>query len=84
MVVHELKTLAEFYDDVKSGAKTFEARKDDRGFQIGDRLLLRRWNPPHEGYDGQKLLMDITYILRGPGFGIEAGHVVMGIKPWKE
>lgn len=42
---HELKTLTQFFPFVKSGAKTFEIRLNDRNFQVGDTLLLREWIP---------------------------------------
>lgn len=36
MTNHVLKTAPEFFFAVKSGAKNFEIRKDDRAFQTGD------------------------------------------------
>lgn len=36
MKTHDLKLSIEFCDAVLSGEKTFEVRKNDRGFQTGD------------------------------------------------
>lgn len=36
MKTHNLKLSIEFCDAVLSGEKTFEVRKNDRGFQTGD------------------------------------------------
>ena len=36
MKTHNLKLYIEFCDDVLNGIKTFEIRKNDRGFQTGD------------------------------------------------
>lgn len=44
-MIHELKTWPEFFDAVERGDKTFEVRLDDRGFQVGDELVLMRWQP---------------------------------------
>lgn len=40
MTTHTLKTNQEYWDAVRNGDKTFEARRNDRGFQKGDRLVL--------------------------------------------
>ena len=45
---HDLKTWSPFYAAVASGAKTFELRKDDRNYSVGDVLLLREWDPLSE------------------------------------
>ena len=95
-IVHELKTWPEFFAVILDGRKRFELRRDDRGFQPGDRLLLREWEPteyrewigggtdirehatpPH--YTGRSLLVEVTFILRGPEFGVEAGYCAMSI-----
>ena len=39
--VHELKTDGPVFQALKDGIKTFEIRKDDRGFKVGDELWLR-------------------------------------------
>lgn len=43
--VHELKVAAPYFDALVSGAKTFEVRRNDRGYQRGDVLRLREWHP---------------------------------------
>ncbi|MGY3710727.1 DUF3850 domain-containing protein [Lactococcus lactis subsp. lactis] len=40
MKEHELKLDIKYFDDVKSGKKKFEIRKNDRDFQVGDTLRL--------------------------------------------
>lgn len=45
MKMHELKILPEYFEKVLDGSKTFELRKDDRGFNVGDILILREYIP---------------------------------------
>lgn len=61
---HELKTWPEYLGPVVSGLKTFEYRIDDRGFAVGDTLLLREWDPSGEEYTGRSVRVRITYIFR--------------------
>ena len=75
---HYLKTLPEYWDAIHMGLKTFEVRRDDRGFAPGDFLALHRGTDVSKG--SSILMREITYILRGGQFGIEPGFVVMGLR----
>lgn len=79
MKLHELKCWPEPFEALRSGAKLHEYRRDDRGFAVGDRLLLRRWDPESASYSGRAVEVAVTYISRGPGFGIPEGYVVMSV-----
>ncbi len=80
-MIHALKTWPEYYKEVVSGNKTFEVRKNDRSFKVGDTLLLQEWNPAGYGnYTGEEHFAQITYILHGGAFGIDKEYLVMGIK----
>jgi len=63
--LHQLKTHPEYFARLVSGEKTFEAREDDRGFQVGDTLYLREWSP-ETGYTGRAMFYGVSWILRGP------------------
>jgi len=88
MKEHELKTLAPFWDAVARGDKTFEARKNDRGFNIDDVLVLRRC---HYGEDGETVYDDTVEPLRkrvsymlvggpdGNPYGVIEGFVILGL-----
>ena len=82
MQEHELKTWPAFFADLKTGQKTFELRKNDRNFQVGDLLILREYYPEEDRYTGCKCKRKITHVLRyAPSFGLEVGYAVLSIKP---
>jgi ASC-1-like (ASCH) protein len=75
-MIHELKIRREYFDDVESGRKPFEIRKNDRDFCEGDYLLLCEID---EGaYTGRDIVAKITYVLDDPEF-VKDGYVVLGI-----
>lgn len=82
-MTHELKTWPWFFEATKERRKTFELRKDDRGFKLGDELVLREWDPDLEAYTGEKLRFLITYVMgvfEAPA-GLETGYVILGLGP---
>lgn len=86
---HHLKCLSVYYDAVVAGEKTFEIRKDDRGYQKGDTLILHRFTPEElEQLEAGTLWnlravpkhrVKVTYILTGGQHGLEAGHVILAL-----
>lgn len=77
-MVHELKTLPEYFNAVVEGKKTFEVRKNDRNFKIGDILVLKEWT--RGGYTGNMVRKKITYILDDNSGYVLDGYVIMSIK----
>ena len=79
-MTHNIKLQCGFADSVNSGEKNFEIRKNDRGYQKGDKVQfsvidnvgLRMYHPLEE-----KTFI-ITYVMSG--YGLENGYVVFGIK----
>lgn len=84
MTRHYLKLNDKFFDAVVSGKKPFEIRRNDRGYQVGDMLVLTRTDS-----SGQPILNDagqrdvcvktVGYMLTHEDFpdGIPEGFVVM-------
>lgn len=83
---HELKTWPDQWRALARGEKPFEVRKDDRGFEVGDHLILNEFDPrPGADQSGRAVDAWITYKLPGGQFGIEEGFCVLGLRfPAKE
>jgi hypothetical protein len=91
MRVHYLKTWPVCFESVKRGHKTFEIRKDDREFDVGDTLILQCWDPtvaakddnPSSGYTGEEIRGEVTYLLLAsdcPCGGLEPNFCVMEVR----
>ena len=64
MKFHKLKTDPQLFDCVLNDCKTVEIRFNDRGYEVGDYLLLRRtqWTG-RQMKDGAALVYTGTHIL---------------------
>lgn len=87
-MVHQLKTVQPYFDDVASGNKTFEVRKNDRDFKVNDVLMLLEYEPDKadnqksKGLTGKCVTARITYILDTPKY-CKDGYVILGFRPEK-
>jgi uncharacterized protein YqfB (UPF0267 family) len=85
-MIHELKIKQCYLIHILEGKKTFEVRKNDRDFQVGDTI---RFLPiEDENYDAHSIESPIpnyiiTYILADFG-GLQQQHVCMAISPLRE
>jgi hypothetical protein len=83
METHELKILPQYFNAVQDGSKNFEIRKNDRGFKVGDRLLLKEWDSMIE-YTGKEITKEISYIFDSKEsntlYGLEEGYCILGLK----
>lgn len=78
---HDIKILPQFFEDTSCGRKSFELRKDDRDYQIGDTVTMHEWTPD-AGYTGRQLMITIIYVLRGcPEYGLMDGYCILGWIP---
>lgn len=83
-MTHRIKLREEFEEAVLSGAKNFEVRRDDRGYQKGDTILFNVIDK-----HGRKKLsvleslpFEISYVLHG--WGLKEGCCAFGIRRKEE
>ena len=74
--VHDVKLGATFFDDVKTGRKTFELRKNDRGYKEGDTIVLHEYK--NGATTGRTITKKIVYMLED-FTGLEDGYCILGL-----
>lgn len=80
---HIVKIKKQYFVKLLSEEKTFELRKNDRNYKVGDVIILKEI----DDYDlkfpfnrGREVKAEITYILKGPVYGLETGYCILAIK----
>lgn len=74
---HEIKIVASYYEDVVSGKKSFELRKNDRGYKQGDSLKMLEFKDGK--HTGRTIDADIIYMLEDYT-GLTEGYCILGIR----
>lgn len=72
--VHQIRLAKSYFDDVANGIKTFELRKNDRGYKKGDILEMMEFADGKN--TGRMVRVLVTYILEDYT-GIEDGYCIM-------
>lgn len=86
-MIHTVKCINPFFEDVLSGRKTFEIRRNDRDYKVGDLMILREYNLERKTYMGGRCLVEIVYIYEGSKhgkFGLHKGFVILGIRSFED
>lgn len=88
MKLHELKILHKYLLDVDLGNKTFELRKNDRDYQVGDLIRFidireddsTAKNQIEPNID-ENTLYRITYVLKDvEKYGLDRDYCILAIK----
>jgi len=75
-MLHNIKILPEFFGLVVLGIKTFEVRRNDRGYRAGDQLVLEEWDGAR--YTGRQCSRWVAYVS---SYAQQDGYVVLGLAP---
>lgn len=57
---HLVKSWPEFFEPISQGIRTHDLRRNDRGYNIGDILILREFESKSECYTGRECAVEIT------------------------
>ena len=80
MAVHQVKSWPEYFGPISHHTKTFDLRKDDRGYTLGDVITFEEFRPGVGEYTGKKTTCRINYILRNFD-GLMPGYCILGLTP---
>lgn len=62
MTKHHVKSWSHFFDAIKDGRKLHDLRKLDRDYNVGDILVLQKYDNINGNYTGDEIEVEITYI----------------------
>jgi len=82
MKVHELKSLSYNFEKVISGEMSFQLRRDDRKYQVGDILVLKEiLKQVHDEdiYSGRIQVCKVNNILTHAD-GLQRGFVLLNVQ----
>ena len=91
MAIHSKKTIQSNFQDIASGNKTFDIRKDRCNYQVGDIIIFnevieRDFLNAFSGrldavveYTGRSCKAEITYKSKG-GYGLKNNWCALGLK----
>lgn len=83
--IHKLKCWPPFFEETWRGRKTFEIRRNDRIYQVGDILELFEFEPAHDGFGGGRYTMRMLRarveftMTHGEFPGVAEGFIAMGL-----
>ena len=83
---HSLKCHPVPFQALWDGLKPYEVRHNDRGFEVGDTLILSEltppgeWEPVSETCTGRTVTARVTYMTKGGEWGLNPPLCVLGLK----
>jgi len=84
MTEHTIKCWKQYFEDVQDGIKTFDVRKKDRDYKLGDTLVLEEFRGHMGEYTGRRLTKRVVYYAEHDdsplGSGIAEGYCIMGLE----
>ncbi len=76
-MLHDLKCVQPFFNEIEEGRKPFEIRFNDRNYRVGDTLRLHEFDREAQTFSGRTVVLDVTYLT---DYEQRPGYVVMAVK----
>jgi hypothetical protein len=75
------KVTPEKFQSLKSGETTFEIRKNDKSYKVGDTLFFQEFNKTENGFGltGNVISLRVCQTSTGFNLGVKPGYVVLGL-----
>lgn len=85
-MIHQLKIESEYFRKIVEGSKTFEVRKNDRNFHVGDYLGLNEitthpCNSNGEAVETGNFILAKVLDVFGDKRFVKEGYLIMSIRP---
>lgn len=81
MARHLVKLWPIFYDPIANGELTGCLRKDDRGFKVGDGLVMQEFLPTIKQFTKRFIEARITFIIRHQDLpDVPEGYCILSLK----
>jgi len=74
---HKLKTWPCYFRAIWDGLKRFEVRRNDRGIEPADTLLLQEYEPTRRHYTGREIRATAGYMMVAAGLDLLNDNVVV-------
>ena len=79
-MTHTIKAWRDPFQAMWDRKKLFEFRKDDRGYEVGDYVIIHETDENAEYVlSGRRICGTISFALKGPSFGVPVGYVVLSL-----
>lgn len=81
MTTHVLKSWPAYFQPILDGHKTFDIRRFDRPFVVGDYVEFREYDPRTETETGRSTTRSIIFIQASdPSRALLDGFVILGLE----
>lgn len=74
-----LKIWPQSFEDVCKGLMSYQMRRNDRNYQVGDQLILCEFEPHKGEYTEREVHCTVIHITPGGRQGLLGAHCILGI-----